>query len=188
MLYVHLAEYQKAQDDFDTAYKLDPRQSLTAAAQGLTAVQQNDLGSALAGVQQKLRTRADDPILLYMQADVLAQEDPEPGGTQFQLAVNSARKAVALKPALGPAHTVLAKLYLMAGQFAPAATECRRALEDDPADQTALYYLIRASAKTDRKEEVPDLLKRLALMRQQAANIKREANRFKLVDAESESK
>ncbi|HEY2466548.1 MAG TPA: tetratricopeptide repeat protein [Terracidiphilus sp.] len=188
MLYVQLSEYQKAQDDFDTAYKLDPKQSLTAAAQGLTAVQQNNLGSALAGVQEKLRARPGDPILLYMQADVLAQQDPEPGTAEFLTAVNSAKKAVALKPALGPAHTVLAKLYLMGGQYPEAAAECRKALEDDSTDQTALYYLVRASRKTDRKDEIPGLLKQLALMRQQAANKKREENRFKLVETESDSK
>jgi tetratricopeptide (TPR) repeat protein len=187
MLYVQLSDYQKAQDDFDTAYTLDPRQSLTAAAQGLTAVQQNDLGTALAGVQAKLRARPADPILLYMQADVLAQQDPEPGTPEFLTAVNSAKKAVALKPALGPAHAVLAKLYMMAGQNPDAVRECRKALEDDPTDQTALYYLIRSLRKTDQKGEIPALLKRLAQMRQQSANKKREENRFKLVDTESDS-
>lgn len=188
MLYVQLSDYQKAQDDFDTAYKLDPKQSLTVAAQGLTSVQRNDLGSALAGVQEKLRTRPDDPILLYMLADVTAQQDPEPGSTEFQAAISSARRAVALKPSLGPAHTVLAKLYLMDNRYAEAAAECRKALEDDPTDQTALYYLIRVSGRTDQKGEVPALLKKLALMRQQAANKKREENRFKLVETESGSK
>lgn len=187
MLYVQLSEYQKAQDDFDTAYKLDPMQSLTAAAQGLTAVQQNNLGNALAGIQEKLRTRPGDPILLYMQADVLAQQDPEPGSAQFRTAVDSAKKAVALKPGLGPAHTVLAKLYMMANQYPQAASECRKALDDDPTDQTALYYLIRASGKTDQKDQIPGLLKQLALARQQAAIKKREENRFKLVETESGS-
>ena len=188
MLYVQLSDYQKAQNDFDAAYKLDPKQSLTAAAQGLTAVQRNDLGSALAGVQEKLRARPDDPILLYMLADVTAQQDPEPGSTEFQTAINSARRAVTLKPSLGPAHTVLAKLYLVANRYPEAAVECRKALEDDPTDQTALYYLIRASGKTDQKGEVPALLKKLALMRHQAADKKREENRFKLVETQSDSK
>jgi tetratricopeptide (TPR) repeat protein len=186
MLYVQQSEYAKAQDDFDTAYKLDPMQSLTAAAQGLTAVQQNDLPRALAGIQEKLAGRPNDPILLYVQADILAQRDPDPGTPEFQTAMSSATKAVTLNPALGPAHTVLAKLYLMADQYPDAAAECRKALETDPADQTALYHLIRALRKTDQKGQIPDLLKQLALLRQQAANRKREENRVKLVEGDSD--
>ena len=188
MLYVQLSEYEKAQSDFDTAYKFDPMQSLTAAAQSLTAVQQNDLGRALTGVQEKLAGRPNDPILLYMQADVLAQQDPQPGTAEFQTAMNSAKKAVAMNPALGPAHTVLAKLYMVEGQYPEAAAECRRALQADPTDQTAVYHLIRALRKTDQRGEIPDLLKQYALLRQQAANKKREENRFKLVEGDSQPK
>jgi tetratricopeptide (TPR) repeat protein len=188
MLYVQLSEYGRAQDDFDTAYNLDPTQSLTAAAQGLTAVQQNDLGRALAGVQEKLSGRPNDPILLYLQADVLAQQDPQPGTAVFKTAMTSAKRAVALNPALGPAHTVLAKLYMMAGQYPEAAAECRKALEAEPTDQTALYYLIRALRKTDQKGEIPGLLQQFALVRKQAASKKRGENQFKLVEGNAESK
>jgi len=188
MLYVQLSQYEKAQNDFDTAYKLDPMQSLTAAAQGLTAVQQNDLGGALAGVQEKLKVRANDPILLYLQADIIAQQDPEPGTAEFQTAMSSAKRAVALNPALGPAHTSLAKLYMLSEQYPEASAEFRKALDSDPTDQTALYHLIQALRKTDQKGEIPDLLKRYALLRQQAANKKREENQFKLVERDPEAK
>ena len=102
ILYVQLSEYDKAQSDFDRAYKLDPKASLTAAAQGLTAVQQNDFGSALAGIQEKLHDRPNDPILLYMQADVIAEQDPQPGTPEFSTAMNSAKKAVSLNPGSRP--------------------------------------------------------------------------------------
>src|SRR5437879_3486629 len=42
VLYVQFAEYEKAHADFERAYDLDPSQSLTAAAQGMAAVQAND--------------------------------------------------------------------------------------------------------------------------------------------------
>jgi tetratricopeptide (TPR) repeat protein len=187
MLYVQLSDYERAQSDFDQAYKLDPKSSLTAAAQGLTAVQQNDLNKALSGIQEKLRARPNDPILLYMQADVLAERDPQPGTPEFNTALNSAKKAVSLNPALGAAHTVLAKLYMTQAQYQQAIFECRKALQNDPADQVALYHLVRALSKTDQKEEIPKLLKQLALVRKQAANKKREENRFKLVEGEAES-
>src|SRR5205807_9127816 len=43
VLYVQLAQYDKAEADFEKAQELDPAQSLGAAAQGLAAVQENDL-------------------------------------------------------------------------------------------------------------------------------------------------
>ena len=187
MLYVQLSEYEKAQGDFDRAYQLDPKSSLSAAAQGLTAVQQNNFTKALAGIQEKLRIRPNDPILLYMQADVLAEQDPQPGSVDFTAALNSAKRAISLNPALGPAHTVLAKLYMAGERYPDAVAECRKALRDDPADQTALYHLVRALRKTDQRNEIPALLKQLAIARQQANNKKREENRFKLVEADPQS-
>ena len=116
MLYVQLAEYDKAEADFEKANELDPSQSLSSAAQGLAAVEANDLDRALATVEQRLARKPDDPLLLYVRADILAQKGVEPGTPEFKTAVSSAQKAVALRPSLAPAHGVLAKLYLQAGQ------------------------------------------------------------------------
>lgn len=188
VLYVQLAEYDKAQADFETAYKLDPTQSLSAAAQGLAAVQENDFDHALASVQEKLARKPNDPILLYLQADVLTQRGSEPGSPEFQTALHAARKAVALRPTLGPARGVLAKLYLQAGQYPEAADQCRKALESDPKDQAALYHLIQALRKSGKNSEIPDLLKRLALLRQEATKEEREQYRYKLVEEDTQPK
>jgi tetratricopeptide (TPR) repeat protein len=188
VLYVQLAEYDKAQADFEKAYDLDPTQSLSVAAQGLASVQQNDLSQALADVQGKLARKPDDPILLYLQADVLSQQGVAPGSPEFQTAMRSAKRAVALRPTLGPARSVLAKLYLQLGQYPEAAVECKKALEIDPKDQTALYHLIQALRKTDKKGDIPELLKRLALLRQEATNDEREQFRYKLVEGDTQLK
>ena len=186
MLYVQVAEYEKAQADFERAYELDPTQSLSAAAQGLSAVQQNDLDGALSAVQQKLASRPKDPILLYLQADVLVQKGAEPGSPEFQMAMRSAKTAVVLRPTLGPARAVLAKLYLQAGDYPEAAVQCRKALEIDPKDQSSLYHLIQALRKSDRKNEIPDLLKRLAVLRQESSKEEREQYRYKLVEGDTQ--
>jgi tetratricopeptide (TPR) repeat protein len=188
VLYVQLAEYEKAQADFDKAYKLDPAQSLSAAAQGLAAVQQNDLTNALAGVEQKLARKPGDPLLLYLRADILAQQGAQPGSPEFKQAMRSAQEAVKLRPGLGPARSVLAKLYLQNAQYSEAAEQCQKAIEIDPKDQTALYHLIQALRKTDRKGEIPALLKQLAALRQQAARDEREQYRYKLVEGDPDAK
>jgi tetratricopeptide (TPR) repeat protein len=187
VLYVQLADYEKGQADFEKAYELDPSQSLSAAAQGLAAAQENDLDRALAKIQASLARKPNDAILLYLQADILAQKGAEPGSPEFQKAMHSAKQAVALKPTLGAARGVLATLYLQAGQYKEAIQECRGALLSDPNDRTATYHLIQAMRKTGNNAEIPDLLKRLALLRRQAAKETSQRNQYKLVEDDTPS-
>lgn len=188
VLYVQLAEYDKAQDDFEKAYQLNPNQSLSTAAQGLTAVQSNNLDDALASVQDKLKRKPNDPLLLYLQADVLSQKGAEPGSPEFQLALHSAQKAVALQPSLAASRTVLAKLYMLTGQYQEAIEQCRKALASDPKDQTAVYRLIQALRKTGQTKEIPELLQRLAKLREQATQDERERYRYKLFIGDAPAK
>jgi tetratricopeptide (TPR) repeat protein len=188
VLYVQLAEYDKAESDFEKAHELDPLQSLSSAAQGMLAAQQNDLDRALATVQTKLAQKPKDPILLYLRADFLSQKGVEPGTPDFQLAMRSAEQAVALQPTLSGVRTVLAKLYLQAGNYPKAVEQSRKALDRDPKDQTALYHLIQGLRKTGDQREIPDLLKRLALLRKQSAREESQRNQYKLVEDDPQAK
>jgi len=187
VLYVQLAEYDKAEADFEKAYELNPNQSLSTAAQGLAAVQANDLDHALVSIQEKLKRKPNDPLLLYLQADVLSQKGVEPGTPEFQLAMRSAQKSVALQPTLASSRAVLAKLYMQTGQYQEAIVQCRTALSIDPKDQTAVYRLIQALRKTGQKKEIPELLQRLAKLREQATKEERERYRYKLLVEETPS-
>jgi tetratricopeptide (TPR) repeat protein len=182
VLYVQLAQYDKSEADFEKAYELNPNQSLSTAAQGLAAVQANDLDHALTSIKAKLMRKPNDPLLLYLQADVLSQKGADPGTPEFQLAMRSAKRAVALQPTLAAARAVLAKLYMQTGQYQEAIEQCRKALEIDPKDQTAVYRLIQALRKTGQKKEIPELLTRLAQLREQATTDERERFRYKLLE------
>jgi len=182
VLYVSLAQYDKAEADFQKAYELDPSQSLSAAAQGLAAAQENDLDRALTKVQASLAQKPNDALLLYLQADILSQKGAEPGTPEFETAMRSATKAVSLQPTLGAARGVLAKLDLQAGRNQEAVEQCRKALESDPKDQTVVYHLIQGLRKTGKQDEIPALLKRLARLREQATKKQRERSRYKLVE------
>jgi tetratricopeptide (TPR) repeat protein len=187
VLYVQLANFEKAEADFERAEQLDPHQSISAAAQGMAVEEQNrnDPDHALAVVKAKLQNKPNDAFLLYLQAAIIAQKAPATGSAEFREAVRSAKKAVALQETLVGAHDVLATLYLQSGETEAAIKECRDALQGDPKDQTALYHLIVALRKADRKAEIPDLLKRLAEARQDATKQEAEQNRYKLVDSVS---
>ncbi len=185
VLYVQLAQYDKAETDFEKAYTLNPNQSLSTAAQGLAAVQANDLDNALISIKGKLQRKPNDPLLLYLQADVLSQKGADPGTPEFQLALRSAKKAVALQPGLAAARSVLAKLYMQTGQYPEAIEQCRKALISDPKDQTAVYRLIQALRKTGEKKEIPELLQRLAKLREQATQDERQRYRYKLFEGDA---
>jgi tetratricopeptide (TPR) repeat protein len=185
VLYVQVAQYEEAEADFATADALDPRRSIGSAAEGLAAVQKNDPDAALATVRSKLAKRPNDAFLLYLQADILTQRGPEPGSLEFREAMDSAKKSIALRPSLASAHDVLAKLYMQEGQNAAAIEQSRRALAGDPKDQTALYHLIQALRKSGKTADIPDLLKRLADLRQESTKEEAEHNRYKLVEEKS---
>ncbi|MGH9510731.1 MAG: tetratricopeptide repeat protein [Terriglobales bacterium] len=186
VLYVQSAQYDKAEADFEKSYQLDPNQSLSAAAQSLAAAQQNDFDRALAKVRASLARKPDDPFMLYLQADILASKNDDPGTPDFQLALRSARKAVALQPTLGVARGVLAKLYLEEGHNQEAIEQCRKALETDPNDQTVVYHLIQGLRKTGNTAQIPELLKRMAQIREQASKKERELYRYKLVEGDTQ--
>ncbi len=189
VLYVQMAQYDKAEADFDKAEQIDPHQGLSAVAEGLVAQErdQTDPEKALATVRAKLAKRPGDGFLWYLQAAIVSEKAPDPGSAEFTQGLASAKKAVTLDPSLTAAHNVLAKYYLDSGQDALAAKECRTVLQQSPEDQTALYHLVRALRKMNQSAEIPGLLKRMALAREQAGRAEAERNRYKLVISSSGS-
>jgi tetratricopeptide (TPR) repeat protein len=185
VLYVQLAQFDKGEADFEKAYDLNPNQSLSTAAQGLIAVQAKDPDQALVSVQAKLQRKPNDPILLYLQADLLSQKGLDPSAPEFQLAMASAKKAVRLEPTLGDARVVLAKLYMETGQYQEAIEQCRQALISNPDDQTAVYRLIQALRKTGQTAALPDLVQRLAKLREQATQLERQRSRYHLLEGDA---
>jgi tetratricopeptide (TPR) repeat protein len=187
ILYVQLAQYDKAEADFEKADALNPRESIGSAAEGLAAVQANDPDRALSTVRAKLAKTPNDAFLLYLQGEILTQRGPEPGNAEFREAMESTKKAILLRPSLAAARDVLAKLYLQAGQNEAAIEQSQKALQTDSKDQTALYHLIQALRKSGRKDETPDLLKRLADLRLEGTKEEAQHNRYKLVEDKAAS-
>ncbi|HEX4488887.1 MAG TPA: tetratricopeptide repeat protein [Terriglobales bacterium] len=169
ILYVQIADYEKADADFEKASELDPNQSFSQVAQGKVAEQHGDYATALAAVQKKLARKPDDPFLLYTQAEILAQKWLEPGTPQFKLAVESARRAAAAKPDMIAAHDILGTLYLRSGEYPLAIQQSREVLRLEPKDEAALYRLMMALRKTGDRKELPALLQQLAQLHQEKA-------------------
>lgn len=186
ILYVQLADYDHAESDFEKADELDPQHSISEAARGMVAEQKDDLDKALSVVRARLARHPDDAMLLYVEADILVQKNPDVGSSQFNQAVASAKRSVQLQPSLLAARDTLAKLYLQSDKNQLAVEESRTSLQQDPKDQVALYHLIVGLRRTGHKDELPVLLQKLATLRQKATREEGEHNRYKLIE-ESES-
>lgn len=80
VLHVQLADYEKGEADFEKAEQLDPRQSLSAAAQGMIAEEknQNDPDQVLTTVRSKLTKRPNDAFLWYLQARQFSRRKLQP--------------------------------------------------------------------------------------------------------------
>jgi tetratricopeptide (TPR) repeat protein len=169
ILYVQMGQFEKGQTDFEQANRLDPGQASASVAQGLAQLQQANPDQALATVAAQLKAHPLDPFLQYLKAEILTQKGVSAGSPEFSEAVAAAAEAVRLKPDFVLARDVLGNLYLQSGQTERAAEQCRLALRDNPKDQVAMYHLLQALRKTkDPKGEVPELVKKLAALREES--------------------
>jgi Flp pilus assembly protein TadD len=128
-------EYVIALEILRLVLQASPGDARLWVMQGAAWAGEGETRRALASYRSALKFAPD-------QADILLQNGAEPGTPSFRKAMRSAQNSVKLGPELGPAHAVLAKLYLQSGDYQQAVTECHKALEIDPADQTLVYHLI----------------------------------------------
>ncbi len=182
ILYIQLGRYDRGQSDFETADRLDPRQAFSSESESLAKLQQGGVGNALGTVRSRLKEHPNDPVLLYLLADTLAQNGALPGSPQFAEALHAAERAVALRPSLVLARDLLSRLYYDDGRLKPAIEQCRLALRSEPTDQEALYRLTQALRKTGKTAEIPALLKRLATLREADREKEAKQNRYKLIE------
>jgi len=184
VLYIQLGQYDKGEADFETANRLDPRQSSGAIAEGLAQMQQSNLDQALATVRSQLQSHSEDAFLHYMEGQVLFQRGVDPGTPDFKQAIAAAELSQKLRPDFELVHDLLGNLYLKSGQMQRSIEQSRLALNENPSDQEALYHLIQALREShkDTKGELPALVKRLAELRQEARNSEAANNRYKLYE------
>jgi tetratricopeptide (TPR) repeat protein len=185
VLLIQLGQYERAEADFEKANQLDPKQTSGAVAESLAQIQHSNLDQALATVQANLRDHPQDAFLYYLQAEILFQQGTDVDTPQFKQALTAASRAAELKPDLLLAHDLLGNLYLKSGQIDKSIAQSRVALAQNPSDQEALYHLIQALRQSgkDNKGELPVLIKRLAVLRQQARETEASGNRYRLYES-----
>lgn len=187
VLYAQLGEFDKAMSDFAEADRIDPRLSFAGVAEGITETQVHDYPQALASFRKESLRHPGNAFNQYLLAETLNQHGVKPGSRDYAEELAAATRAVQLDPHLVVAHSLLASLYLNSGKTALAIQHCEAALRVDPANQEALYRLILALRKTDRKDEIPALTKKLVALRTAENKRRSETMRYQLVEAPTDA-
>jgi tetratricopeptide (TPR) repeat protein len=167
VMYGQLGESEKALNDLEYANKLAPHLSFVNAAEGVLQSQQHKSAEALATFRAAAKAHPADAFTHYLLAEALSGESKEPGSAAYREEITAANRAVQLDPTLVAARDLLAALYLEDGLAAKSIEQSEAALKQDPRDEQALYHLMLALRKTDRKDEVPKLVQRLTELRKE---------------------
>lgn len=187
LLYIELAQFEKAEEDFGRVEKLASLQSLGSYALDLAEVQKNNPEQALARVRSQLKSHPDDPLLNYFLAQSLMNESPDVDSEAFTEAMRAALRAAKAKPDYVPVHDLLASIYMHGGQYSQAIEECHNALRYDPSDETATFHLLIALKHSGQMEELPALSRRLAQLHRDSLKQENERKSFRLVEADPAS-
>jgi tetratricopeptide (TPR) repeat protein len=165
VLQAQLGHFPQAAEDFAKANELDPHLSFPKVAQGLVASQEHNSAEALSNFRAAAKAHPDNALAQYLLAEALSEKSDAANSPDQKEEVAAAERAARLDPHMVAAHDLLATAYLRDNQPQKAVQESRAALAADPGDQQAVYHLILALRKTNAKDEIPDLLKRLNQLR-----------------------
>jgi tetratricopeptide (TPR) repeat protein len=185
LLYAQLADYDKAEADFNTAEKFDSAHSLGSYAMDLAELQRNHPDKALLEVRSQLKAHPDNPLLYNLLAQLLTRQDADKTAKTSGEAIRAAQEAVKLKPDLVEARDLLASIYIRSGQYNLAIQQCRLALHYAPSDRAAIYHLIlalRHSPASGEGDEIQTLIRRLSDLQQAARQQETKRAGFKLVE------
>jgi len=190
LLYAQLSEYTKAQSDFSTAERLNPKQGLSAYGADVAELEKyhfdlDHSNAAVAALKAQIHQHPDSYLLHYLLAKLLSMQGPQGGPSSMADARNQAEIAVKLKPDFVAAHDLLARMELEDKNLKASAQQSREALQYDPNDRTAVYHLIaalRQSTAPEDRHELKAMVQKLAVMEKTSLNTDARAKRFQLVE------
>jgi len=185
ILLTQLGEFTRAAEDFESASRIDPQLQFLGVAEGLVKSQQHKSVEALSEFRAAVRARPNDAYAQYLLAESLQEQGKPERSPEYTEEVEAATRAVKLDPRLVAAHDLLSSLYLDDGHIDQAIKQSRDALALDANDQQAVYHLIVALRKSDQKDQIPALLKRLIELRSKTDDDQKAKKRYRLYETPS---
>lgn len=185
LLYAQLAEYDKANADFEKVDQLDSKESLGSYALDLTDLEKNNPEQALVKVRAQLKQYPQSPLLNLLLAELLMNQAPPVDSPVFLEAKQKVLLALKLKPDLVKARDLLSDIYMRTNQYDLAVKQCKLALQTSPSDEAAMYHLIISLRHMGKRDELPPLVKRLAEMHQESLHAETGRKKFRLVEQEN---
>jgi tetratricopeptide (TPR) repeat protein len=183
ILQIQLGEFTTAVDDFATANRIDPHLQFVGVAEGILQSQQHRSAEALARFRATVKAHPNEAYAQYLLAEALGEEGKPEGSPENHEEVQAVTKAVQLDPHLVAAQDLLSAIYIENGHTNQAIEHSRAALALDPNDQQAVYHLIVALRKSDQKDQIPALLKRLLDLRANAKVNETVGKRYRLYES-----
>jgi tetratricopeptide (TPR) repeat protein len=170
VLLTQFGEFSRAASDFEAASRIDPQLHFLRAAEGIVQSQQHDASRAISSFRAAVKLHPDEAYAHYLLAEALQGESIQAGSPAFTEMVREAEQALRLEPRMIAAHDLLGAVYIEIGQTQKAIEHSRAALAIDANDQQAIYHLILALRKTEDKNEVPVLVKKLMEIQRESGN------------------
>jgi tetratricopeptide (TPR) repeat protein len=161
VLLTQFGEFSRAASDFEAASRIDPQLHFLRTAEGIVQSQQHDAPRAIASFRAAVKAHPDEAYAHYLLAEALQGQTKRVGSPELEEMVREAKHALRLEPRMTAAHDLLGAVYIETGQTQKAIEHSRAALAIDANDQQAIYHLILALRKTEDKNEVPALVKKL---------------------------
>ena len=182
VMYGQMGESEKALSDLERANKLAPQLSFANVAEGVLQSQEHKSEEALATFRAAAKAHPNDAFTQYLLAEALSGENKVADSSTNREEIEAAKRAVQLDPTMVAARDLLAALYLEDGLTAQSIEQSEAALKHDPRDEQALYHLMLALRKTDRKSGVPALVQRLTELRKEAAADAAKTKRYQIYE------
>ena len=180
VLLIQTSNYEKGLADLETANKLDPTLSLASSAEGLLNSQRHNLSQAITKFRKAIQVDPKDAYSHYLLAEALLSKNRDVGSKYYIEGMNAAKKAVELDPGLVEARDLLATIDLEHGDIQNAILQSRAALLLNADDEAAVYHLILALRKTDNKSDIPELVKRLGVLKKNSNRMASQARILQL--------
>jgi tetratricopeptide (TPR) repeat protein len=158
ILYAVQDNFQLAEQDFKRAAALSPGKDSNYKGLGILYLESGKGAQAVETLKRRLKSKPDDPDLLYLLGEALLRSGGQPGDAPHREAQASFEKAVQLNPGLCLARVSLGRMYLEQGSVEDAVSQLEKARTSDPKEKSTYWQLAMAYRRLGEPEKQTEVL------------------------------